>query len=164
MRVPVTRRDERGAVALIVAGLVVVLVGISAFTVDFGMAYATKRQLSSAADAASLAADMVYKSDYKGLCTVPGNDPNNPVAANANVRRGEITFRSGQDRITEYESSPGKFRAFCSGCGSPVYSRSVEAPDIVRIRLGLLDEDGNRLRFPADPRLPLIIEWPLDAA
>jgi hypothetical protein len=73
-------------VALIVAGLVVVLVGISAFTVDFGMAYATKRQLSSAADAASLAADMVYKSDYKGLCTVPGNDPNNPVAANANVR------------------------------------------------------------------------------
>jgi len=86
MRVPVKRRDEGGAVALIVAGLVVVLVGISAFTVDLGMAYATKRQLSSASDAAALAADMVYKSDYKGLCTVPGNDPKNPVAANANVR------------------------------------------------------------------------------
>ena len=41
MRVPVKRRDEGGAVALIVAGLVVVLVGISAFTVDLGMAYAT---------------------------------------------------------------------------------------------------------------------------
>ena len=91
MRVPVRRRDERGAVALIVAGLVVVLVGISAYTVDFGMAYATKRQLSSASDAAALAADLVYKSDYKGLCTVPGNDPNNPVAANANVRAAAET-------------------------------------------------------------------------
>jgi hypothetical protein len=64
----------------------VALLGVSAFTVDFGMAYVTKRQLSSASDAAALAADMVYKSRYQGLCTVPGNDPNNPVAANANVR------------------------------------------------------------------------------
>jgi hypothetical protein len=82
----VRRRDERGAVAIIVALLVVVLVGISAFTVDYGMAYTTKRQLSSASDAAALAADMVYKTSYKGLCTVPGNDPNNPVAANSTVR------------------------------------------------------------------------------
>jgi hypothetical protein len=90
MRVLVSRRraqrNERGAVALIVGLLSLVLMGISAFTVDFGMAYATKRQLSSASDAAALAADIVYKTDYKGLCTVPGNDPNNPVAANAGVR------------------------------------------------------------------------------
>jgi len=82
----VRQRTERGAVALLVGLLSVVLLGISAFTVDFGMAYVTKRQLSSASDAASLAADLVYKSNYKGLCTVPGNDPNNPSAANANVR------------------------------------------------------------------------------
>lgn len=87
MRVQVRRRrDERGAVAILVALLAVVLLGISAFTVDFGMAYVTKRQLSSASDAAALAADMVYKSDYKGLCTVPGNDPKSPAAANVNVR------------------------------------------------------------------------------
>ena len=86
MRVQVRRRDERGAVAIITALLAVLLLGISAFTVDMGMAYVTKRQLSSASDAAALAADMVYKSQYKGLCTVPGNDPNNPSAANAAVR------------------------------------------------------------------------------
>ena len=80
------QRDQRGAIALIVGLLSILLLGISAFTVDFGMAYTTKRQLSTAADAASLAADAVYKSDYKGLCTVPGNDPNTPVAANATVR------------------------------------------------------------------------------
>ena len=86
MRVPVRERDERGAVALLAGLLAVVLLGICAFTVDFGMAYATKRQLSSASDAAALAADAIYKADYKGLCTVPGNDPNSPVAANASVR------------------------------------------------------------------------------
>ncbi len=86
MRRRIQQRDERGAVAIIVGLLTIVLLGISAFTVDFGMAYSTKRQLSSASDAASLAADAIYKTEYKGLCTVPGNDPNNPVAANANVR------------------------------------------------------------------------------
>jgi len=64
-------------------------------------------------------------------------------AANANVRRGNIDFLSGQNAITEYESSPGKFRAFCSRCGSPVYSR-WDDPDILRIRLGLLDQDPGR--------------------
>jgi Flp pilus assembly protein TadG len=80
------RRDERGAVALIVGLLTIVLVGISAFSVDLGQAYVTKRQLSAASDAAALAADAYYKTNYKGLCTVPGNDPNSPVAANAGVR------------------------------------------------------------------------------
>jgi hypothetical protein len=87
MRVQVKKgRDERGAVAIIVALLAVVLLGISAFTVDLGMAYVTKRQLSSASDAAALAADAYYKTNYQGLCTVPGNDPNSPSAANAGVR------------------------------------------------------------------------------
>lgn len=49
-------RDDRGAVAVMVAILSVVLVGMSAFVVDFGVAYASKRQLSTAADAAALAA------------------------------------------------------------------------------------------------------------
>ena len=80
------RRDERGAVALIVGLLSIVLVGISAFSVDLGQAYVTKRQLSAASDAAALAADAYYKTNYKGLCTVPGNDPNSPVAANVGVR------------------------------------------------------------------------------
>ena len=43
------QRDQRGAIALIVGLLSILLLGISAFTVDFGMAYTTKRQLSTAA-------------------------------------------------------------------------------------------------------------------
>jgi hypothetical protein len=41
--------------------------------------------------------------------------------------------------LREYESSPGKFRAFCSNCGSPLYAYLAETSDVVRIRLGTLD-------------------------
>jgi hypothetical protein len=46
--------------------------------------------------------------------------------------------------VREYESSPNKYRAFCSRCGSPVYSRRDEEPEIRRIRLGTLDSDPER--------------------
>lgn len=55
------RGEERGAFALIFAAVVILLLVISAFTVDFGQAYVSKRQLQSAADAGALAAAQVYK-------------------------------------------------------------------------------------------------------
>jgi hypothetical protein len=36
------------------------------------------------------------------------------------------------------------FRAFCSRCGSPIYSRRPGVPDVLRLRLGLLDDDPGR--------------------
>jgi Flp pilus assembly protein TadG len=53
-------RHERGAVAVIVGILAIVLFGIAAFTVDFGMAYVSKRQLQTASDAGALAAASIY--------------------------------------------------------------------------------------------------------
>ena len=49
-------RSDSGAVAVLVALLTVVLVGMAAFVTDFGTAYVTKRNLQKAADAAALAA------------------------------------------------------------------------------------------------------------
>jgi hypothetical protein len=60
-------------------------------------------------------------------------------AANSPVLRSELRFVTGTETLREFESSPGKFRAFCSGCGSPLYARTTEAPDVLRIRLGTLD-------------------------
>lgn len=40
--------------------------------------------------------------------------------------------------VTEYQSSPGKFRAFCSACGAPVYSRRDDVPGVLRLRAGLI--------------------------
>lgn len=45
----------------------------------------------------------------------------------------------GQDLITEFESSPGKKRAFCRCCGSPLYSRREDMPDVLRLRMGTID-------------------------
>ena len=53
MRVQLRER-EQGAVAVIVAVLATLLLGLAAFAVDFGQAYAVKRQLSVAADASAL--------------------------------------------------------------------------------------------------------------
>jgi len=66
-------------------------------------------------------------------------------AANAPVRAKYLEIASsGRERIREFESSPGKFRAFCSRCGSPLYSRRTSEPEILRLRLGTLDGDPGR--------------------
>lgn len=56
MRIFLKHREDQGAVAVIVAISAVVLLGLSAFAVDFGLAYNSKRNLQKGADAASLAA------------------------------------------------------------------------------------------------------------
>lgn len=42
--------------------------------------------------------------------------------------------------VTEYESSPGKYRAFCTTCGAPIYSRRDDLPGVLRLRAGLIAE------------------------
>lgn len=53
------------------------------------------------------------------------------------VSTGQVTFKD-RTTIREYESSPGKLRAFCSTCGSPVYSRRMDTPGTLRLRGGLI--------------------------
>ena len=65
-------------------------------------------------------------------------------ASNAPVRTRYFELEAGTELVSEYESSPGKFRAFCRRCGSPVYSRRDAEPEIRRIRLGTLDADPGR--------------------
>ena len=63
-----------------------------------------------------------------------------PLATNIPVKQAQIEWVAGQDQLGYFESSPGKLRAFCSQCGSPVYSQRSGLPDVLRIRAGLLDE------------------------
>lgn len=60
-------------------------------------------------------------------------------ATNISVAEAALQILSGRAAIREYESSPGKFRAFCSHCGSPLFSRRTALPGTVRIRAGTLD-------------------------
>jgi len=68
-------------------------------------------------------------------------------AANAGVERARFHLVSGDATLREYESSPGKLRAFCSACGSPIYAYLTASADVIRIRLGSLDTP-----FAGEPR------------
>ena len=59
--------------------------------------------------------------------------------ANAGVDRHQLELQDDDGLLREYESSPGKRRAFCSRCGSPIFAYLTSTPDLVRIRLGTLD-------------------------
>ena len=47
----------------------------------------------------------------------------------------------GEDRLAEYESSPGKRRFFCGTCGCGIYLRAAHRPGMVFVRAGSLDDD-----------------------
>lgn len=59
-------------------------------------------------------------------------------ATNSPIQSRQFSLVSGGDILTEYESRPGKKRAFCSNCGSPIYSRLDARPDLLRLRIGTL--------------------------
>ena len=66
------------------------------------------------------------------------------LVTNAPVRTKYFRLVRGADSVSAFESSPGKKRFFCRQCGSPLWSRRDSAPDVIRIRLGLLDSDADR--------------------
>ena len=63
-----------------------------------------------------------------------------PFAATSRVPRKNFRFVSGEDRLQAYESSPGKLRRFCAGCGSHVLAERA-ADDYVILRVATLDDD-----------------------
>ncbi len=77
-------------------------------------------------------------------CSMCQRASGSAFGANAPIRSQYLKWGAGREAIAEYESSPGKFRAFCSKCGSPIYSRHAAEPDSFRIRLGTLDGDPER--------------------
>jgi hypothetical protein len=62
-------------------------------------------------------------------------------ATNGSVAKETFRIVSGEELLGRYESSPGQFRVFCSGCGSPLYKDDANRPQQVRLRLGCLDSE-----------------------
>ncbi|MDO8606715.1 MAG: GFA family protein [Phaeospirillum sp.] len=46
---------------------------------------------------------------------------------------------SGAELLKEFRATPGKARAFCVNCGSPIYSAKDDLPEVKRLRLGTVD-------------------------
>jgi hypothetical protein len=80
-------------------------------------------------------------------CSVCRRANGSAFACNASVARSAFRLLEGAALIREFESSPGKQRAFCSRCGSPIYATMADDASVIRIRLGTLDQDpGERPR------------------
>jgi Uncharacterized conserved protein len=60
-------------------------------------------------------------------------------AVNSVVKTEEFHFVKGKEFVSEFESTSGVFRAFCKCCGTPLFSRRLSQPDILRLRIGSLD-------------------------
>lgn len=54
------------------------------------------------------------------------------------VPREAFRWTRGEDRLSAFESSPGKLRRFCAACGSQMVADRADQP-VVLLRLGCLD-------------------------
>lgn len=91
-------------------------------------------------------------------------------ASTAGVLREDFRWLRGEDKLSNYESSPGKLRHFCSVCGSQLVAERVAQPYMI-IRVATLDQDpGERPAqhiwtshdrpWLASADLPSHDEWP----
>ncbi|WP_350404913.1 GFA family protein [Pseudomonas sp. W17] len=61
-------------------------------------------------------------------------------ASTAGVMREHFQWTRGQERLSTYESSPGKLRHFCSVCGSHLLAERPGQPHVI-LRVATLDDD-----------------------
>lgn len=91
---------------------------------------------------------------------------------NVIVDADKLRITAGKENLAAYESSPQKFRYFCSGCGSPIYSHGEKTKHVVSVRSGTLKDDpGLRVAYHAfvaskaqwvdiHDEAPQFAEWP----
>ena len=79
-------------------------------------------------------------------CTTCRKAHSAPFAPTAGVFREHFRWLAGEEKLSSYESSPGKLRHFCSVCGSHLVAERASQPHVV-LRVATLDEDpGQRPR------------------
>ena len=83
-------RDERGAVAVMVALLMVPLIAFAAIAIDVAAMWSERQQLQTAADAGALA---IAQDCARGACGDPAETAESLAVANVN---GQDTTGSGQ--------------------------------------------------------------------
>jgi hypothetical protein len=54
---------------------------------------------------------------------------------------GSLRVTSGEELIKAYEPPDGFAKLFCSACGSALFSRSLDDPEVMSVRLGAFDGD-----------------------
>lgn len=63
------------------------------------------------------------------------------ASANARVTPGSVRLVAGEELVTWFAPPDGFEKAFCSACGSALFSRPAGAEQPVGVRLGAFDDD-----------------------
>jgi hypothetical protein len=63
------------------------------------------------------------------------------ASAQARIAPGSLRITAGDDLVRLYEPPDGFGKAFCSDCGSALWSRHPEDPEVMSVRLGAFDGD-----------------------
>ena len=63
------------------------------------------------------------------------------LSVSGGVVPGSLRVLSGEELITDYRPSDGFVKVFCGACGSALWSRHPENPEVIAIRLGVFDRD-----------------------
>lgn len=74
-------------------------------------------------------------------CSMCRKSSGTAYATNGFVAKAGLLIKTGEEQINYYEIAPGKKRHFCSVCASPIFSSNDESPELLRLRLGILDTD-----------------------
>jgi hypothetical protein len=63
------------------------------------------------------------------------------ASASGRIVPGSLRIVSGEELVRSYEPADGFAKDFCSGCGSALWSRDPQDPDVISVRLGAFDAD-----------------------
>ena len=123
--------NDRGAILVHVAMSLMALMAFSAFTIDYGVLWASRRQAQNAADAAALAAAVAYSNDASKNTSDAGPAKSSAVAfGQANlvwgqspsiVAASDVTFPLCPDDGTATCVRVATYRTTARGNGLPVF-------------------------------------------
>jgi len=74
-------------------------------------------------------------------CTRCQRRTGTPASAQARIVPGSLRLLRGEKIVREYRPDDGFGKAFCGECGSQLWSRSPDDPEVIAVRLGAFDED-----------------------
>ncbi len=63
------------------------------------------------------------------------------AAISALVPPGSFRIARGEEQVGLFQPDGGFAKAFCSACGSALYSQSPDDPEVIGVRMGTFDTD-----------------------
>ena len=63
------------------------------------------------------------------------------ASASARIVPGSLRVVSGEELLRAWDPPEGYSKVFCSACGSALWSRNPDDPDVLAVRLGSFDGD-----------------------